>query len=393
MPQPSQPAASTRDDGARTEALPRVLIVSHPAVLTVNQDTYVRLLEFGWDVQLVVPDRWRHPYASGPFPPERHPALDRRIHELPVVFAGKPQRHAYLANLGRLLNRLRPDVAFVEAETFSVAAAQWTGPLRRRGIPFGVQQAENLQRALPRIAGELERLTVGRASFVACRSPAARARVHTIRTGTPAPVVAHTFRGWPDVSPPRASLDGGLKIGYAGRLVREKGLLDLVAALELMTSPATLSLYGDGPQRDELERRSTLAHPISVHSGTKHEDMGAAYAAMDVLVLPSRSTPTWTEQFGRVLIEAMSCGRPAIASESGEIPWVMRQTGGGVTYPEGDVTTLARQLDRMAVDHDWRIALGATGRSGVEQHFSVTAVTGQLDRALRACIPSADGLR
>ena len=64
--------------------------------------------------------------------------------------------------------------------------------------------------------------------------------------------------------------------------------------------------------------------------------MPALYREMDVLVLPSRTTPTWAEQFGKVLCEALLCGTPVIGSSSGEIPWVVTTTGGGLVYPEGD---------------------------------------------------------
>ena len=60
---------------------------------------------------------------------------------------------------------------------------------------------------------------------------------------------------------------------------------------------------------------------------------------MDLLCAPSRTTPRWREQFGRMLIEAMACGVPVIASPSGEIPYVVGDAG--VLVPEGDPDGLA----------------------------------------------------
>ena len=48
---------------------------------------------------------------------------------------------------------------------------------------------------------------------------------------------------------------------------------------------------------------------------------------LHALVLPSRTTPRWKEQFGRVLIEAMACGVPPVGSDSGEIPHVIDDAG------------------------------------------------------------------
>ena len=70
--------------------------------------------------------------------------------------------------------------------------------------------------------------------------------------------------------------------------------------------------------------------------------MAAGYAQLDVLVLPSHTTPTWKEQFGRVIVEALWCGVPVVGSDSGEIPWLIELTGGGLVFPEGDPTRSPR---------------------------------------------------
>jgi glycosyltransferase involved in cell wall biosynthesis len=106
---------------------------------------------------------------------------------------------------------------------------------------------------------------------------------------------------------------------------------------------------------------------------------------MDVLVLPSRTTATWEEQFGRVLVEALWCGTPVVGAESGQIPWVVATTGGGRTYPEGDVGALSRILDELAGDPPQRRSMADRGRKVVEEMFSTEAVAttlaGVLSRA------------
>ena len=111
--------------------------------------------------------------------------------------------------------------------------------------------------------------------------------------------------------------------------------------------------------------------------------MPTAYAGLDVLVLPSRTTETWTEQFGRVLVEALWCGVPVVGSDSGEIPWVINETGGGVVFPEGDVAALATQLSRFRQDPQFGRRLGAAGRIAVERRFGVGAVAKLMDARLR----------
>ncbi len=74
--------------------------------------------------------------------------------------------------------------------------------------------------------------------------------------------------------------------------------------------------------------------------------------AFDALVLPSRTTPRWKEQFGRVLIEAMACETPVVGSDSGEIPRVIGD--GGLLFVEGEANILAQRLLRLYEDPQFR---------------------------------------
>jgi glycosyltransferase involved in cell wall biosynthesis len=93
---------------------------------------------------------------------------------------------------------------------------------------------------------------------------------------------------------------------------------------------------------------------------------------MDVMVLPSRTTPSWKEQFGRVLIEAMSCAVPVVGSSSGEIPTVLGDAG--LIFPEGDVAALRVALRRIMLDATLRAELGARGRQRVLAHYTQAAL-------------------
>jgi glycosyltransferase involved in cell wall biosynthesis len=173
-------------------------------------------------------------------------------------------------------------------------------------------------------------------------------------------------------------------VGYAGRLVPEKGLDVLIDAAAAVDG-AAVRLVGNGPLRAELETRARKSGlMLEVDSHVRHEDMAAAYTTFDVLVLPSRTTARWAEQFGRVLVEALWCGVPIVGSDSGEIPWVIGSTGGGIVVPEGDVRALRDALVRLRDSPSLRRDLAEHGRVRAEEQFSVTAVAGALDRALRA---------
>ena len=101
-----------------------------------------------------------------------------------------------------------------------------------------------------------------------------------------------------------------------------------------------------------------------------------------MLVLPSHTTPTWKEQFGRVIVEALWCGVPVVGSDSGEIPWLIELTGGGLIFPEGDRAALAARLSELRGDPELRRRLAGNGRAAVERLFSVPAASDAFERLL-----------
>jgi glycosyltransferase involved in cell wall biosynthesis len=361
----------------------RLLVVSHASVLPVNQHVYARLVELGWDAEIVVPSRWRHAYAPEAFEASALPALAERLVRVPVALSGRPQRHTHLASAAARIRRLRPETAFVEEELFSVAALQWSRALTRARVPFGVQAAENLDRALPLAARAIRRFVLRRADFVAARSPAAGALARRYGARGEVGLAPHAVPEWPDAPPAR---NGVFTVGFAGRLVAEKGVRELVRAAGRLGEGTRVLLVGDGPLRGELEGAGA-----QVLSGMAHDRMPEAFAQMDVLVLPSRSTPTWEEQFGRVLVEALACGVPVVGSDSGEIPWVVETTGGGVVVPEGDESALAGALATLRDDPTGRQRLADTGRAAVERLFGVDAAARALDDLLLGALERRNG--
>ncbi len=365
--------------------------MSHPAVLAVNQLPYADLRRYGWDPFLVVPAAWRHEYAAAAFAPEVLPELRGRVVGRRVVLSGKVQRHFYLTRTDKLVAQLRPDVAFLEAEVVSASAFQWSFPLIRAGTPYGVQVAENLQRPTPLPARLFRRHTLSHAAFVAARSPTAAALAKRMRADIAAPVIPHHVPPWNTGQKPVRC--GRFVAGYAGRLVPEKGLDALIDAASGLDG-VTVRMVGNGPLHEDLRRQAhACGVDLEIDTEVKHEDMGCAYAGFDVLVLPSRTTPTWVEQFGRVLVEALWCGVPVLGSDSGEIPWVIGTTAGGVVFPEGDADALREALRRMRDAPRETAALGARGRENVRASFSVEAVSQRLDAALKLAVGQSSAVR
>jgi glycosyltransferase involved in cell wall biosynthesis len=180
-------------------------------------------------------------------------------------------------------------------------------------------------------------------------------------------------------------------VGFAGRLVPEKGVLDLVEAVTRLIAagrPARLVLIGEGPLRAGLEARATSGEALVVRPPVPREALAPFYQALDVFVLPSRTTPAWKEQFGMVAAEAMACGVPVVGSSSGAIPDLLGSAG--IVYAEGDVAQLASALERLASDAALREDLGRRGRDRSARLFSHESLAAQTLVAVRRALGATD---
>jgi glycogen(starch) synthase len=165
--------------------------------------------------------------------------------------------------------------------------------------------------------------------------------------------------------PPPAPTQRGRRIVYAGRLVREKGVQELIAAFGTLASPdAGLVIVGDGPERATLEaaaRGVASGHRIRFVGAVPHDRMGAFLQQADVVVLPS-----WYEERGRVLLEAMAVGTPVVATRTGGVP--VREGLNGLLVPPRDRRRLARAIDRILGDEALAASLAEGGLTTAAAH-------------------------
>jgi glycosyltransferase involved in cell wall biosynthesis len=160
-----------------------------------------------------------------------------------------------------------------------------------------------------------------------------------------------------------------LVIGYLGRFAPQKGVTDLCAALDRMESRWHALFVGGGALLGELEQFAAR-YPGRVHIATdvQHSEVPHWLNAMTLLCAPSRTTTAWREQFGRMLIEGMACGIPVLASDSGEMPVVVRDAGH--VLPESDPDTWARALDRHLADAQTRELMSRRGIERAHTYFA-----------------------
>lgn len=141
---------------------------------------------------------------------------------------------------------------------------------------------------------------------------------------------------------------------FVGRLAEEeeKGLRYLIEAFQELVQirkPITLYIIGDGPMLkayQELVHKQDLQGHIQFVGAKAHQDIPLWIGACDVFCLPSLR-----EGCPNVILEALSCGRPVVASRVGDIPNLIGKTNGILVEP-GDSHQLSEALD-MALAREW----------------------------------------
>ena len=186
----------------------------------------------------------------------------------------------------------------------------------------------------------------------------------------------------------------GTKIGYAGRLVEEKGIYDLLEACMALAEAGyriTLVYRGNGPEMEALMQKAGNLPPllsVEILPALPTLEINGFYRSIDILVLPSKTTPIWKEQFGRVLIEAMACGVPVIGSSSGEIPHVIDK--GGLVFEEGNSDSLAECLLCLIDTPALYDRLSKTARQTAEQNYSWRSVAEKLAKIYGSLLLGSD---
>ena len=363
----------------------RVAVISHSCVVDVNQEPYAELLKHGdIELRLFRPQRW-WASVSGGVEFSALPAMSDCAVSLPVWLPGQIHLHWYTNELGRQLDIFRPDILLVDEEPYSFPAAQGVHLAAKCGYKLIVSSKENIKRRLPLPFGWIYSAVLDRCDRVVVVSEQCREVLVDRGCKRPISLVPHgvdaniftpqTQPGRPEGLPPSGPL-----VGYVGRLAPQKGVLDLIAAGQLAASDGgrefALVLIGQGPLRGELARiaRGNDGGPplCMVISGVDQA------ASLDMLVLPSRTTPQWKEQFGRVIIEALACGVPVIGSDSGHIPHLIEDTGGGLIFPEGDTRRLAECIRQLLSDPLEARELGRRGREQILAKYTWEQTARQL---------------
>jgi glycosyltransferase involved in cell wall biosynthesis len=326
-------------------------------------------------------------------PDERLDAFGRRL-GVRTVGVALPRRISPIGDwlaldaLRRLFERLRPDVVHAgtpKGGLLGTLAAQ------AAGVPVRLFQMRGLASVTARgpLRGVLhatERLSCRAATRVLCQSPSLRQQA--IALGLVEPERSEVVLGGSNgVDLERFALarhadagrelrrrlgigEGDLVFAFVGRLVRDKGVPELMDAFERLTSSGDrrvqLLVAGPFEARDPVpdDVRRRLEGHAAVHLLGPVDEPAPVYAAADVVVLPSHR-----EGFPNVPLEAAAMQRPVITTD---VPGCVDAVVHGVTgwvVCAGDATALSQAMIEAAADEMERARRGTAGRARVERDF------------------------
>jgi glycosyltransferase involved in cell wall biosynthesis len=346
----------------------RVLMISKACIVGIYQRKLEEIARRGIDLHVIVPPSWRD--ERGEMRLERVYTDGYQLDVLPIRFNGSFHLH-YYQGLGAKVKAFQPHIVHIDEEPYNLSAWQMLYHAKRVGAKSLFFSWQNLYRRYPPPFNIGEQWVLKNVDYALMGTESAagvwRQKGYTGRLA----VVPQFGTDTTLFSPAPKPENHPFTIGYFGRLVEEKGVSLLLAAVAQLDTAWRLKLIGGGPLLDTLKQQAAslgIADQVEFTGQVASTDMPQQYHMLDVLVLPSLTRPNWKEQFGRVLVEAMGSGIPVIGSDSGAIPDVIGD--GGLIFPEGDVEALKSALAAFQSDAALRQQYGRQGRSRVLAKFT-----------------------
>ena len=376
----------------------RILIISHAYVEEANWAKIELLSQFDdLEVGVLTPESWRTWHGEDKNIANSKPACAGRSQisnverykrlSLPVYFSGDAGLYFYHPlKLFRLFKEFNPDIIHLEEEPWTPVALETAYYCKKLGKKLLLFSWENIDLYLNFWRKWDERLVLKNTGNCLAGNEGAliRLKEHGFIEGiTVLPQFGvDTERFHPSKNDNGTASDSSqaanhFRIGYVGRLTADKGLETLFRAFaKLGKSEAELVLLSSSAKLPEyfrdLAAELKITRQIKLIAGVSHADFPGYIRAFDLQVLPSLTTPSWKEQFGRVMIEGMASGVPIIGSSSGAIPEVLGDSG--LLFKEGDSGELYEKMNQLYIDPVLRNKLGEAGQDRVKKLYSYSVI-------------------
>jgi glycosyltransferase involved in cell wall biosynthesis len=180
---------------------------------------------------------------------------------------------------------------------------------------------------------------------------------------------------------------GPVELLFVGRLAKQKGLDVLLDALHLLPNAAwRLRIVGDGPERAALENQAThhgMANRVIFHGWAQRDELAELYRGSDVFVFPSND-----EGMPNVLLEALACGLPVVATRvAGNEELISLENG--FLVPPRDPTAFAAALAPLINEPALRVRLGKRSRELAVEKYAWSTAARAYEAIFRDAISAA----
>jgi glycosyltransferase involved in cell wall biosynthesis len=349
----------------------KILVIWKALVSEAYHKRFKELSRFK-DVELIliVPMKWHNTILEKKYC-EEYKIIPRK-----VILNGYNHLHWY-SSLEKLVKQIRPDIFHVEEEHYSLVTYQAIRLAKKYNIKSLFVSLQNIYKKYPFPFSWIEGYNLRNTDYAVAVSEEIRdVLVRKGLTNKNISIIPYGIDPLLYCKMESTELRSRLRleaftIGYIGRFVKEKGIFDLLKAVSQIKSKFNLLMVGSGRLKYKIKtegRRLGILERIRILDSFPSSQVPNYINCMDCLVLPSRTTKKWKEQFGRILIEAMSCEVPVVGSDSGEIPNVIGDSG--LVFKEGDINDLYLKLKLLINNIDLRMELAKKGRQRVLNHFT-----------------------
>ncbi len=358
-----------------------ILVISHTYITRIGREKWRELARlYDVNLRIIVPSVWKDYLFTIRAEDHRDDELD--VTALPVIFSGKEAAHFY-KSAALCMREFQPDILHVEEGTDAFSYFQalvyrrvfapqartlfftWMNFEKTLNFPFTFFERFNLIRSDAAICGNADASAI-------LRKKGFEKPIHVM------PLLGIDAELFRRRAQPALAAELGLRgtvIGFIGRFVPEKGVMDLLETAAALGRDFSLLLIGGGALEQELRRRAGelgIAERVRFVLSIPHAEVPRYINLMDLLVLPSYTVPHWKEQFGQVLVQAMASEVPVLGSTHAEIPNVIGDAG--FTFREKDWDDLGAKLRMLVDDESLRREYGARGRERVLAQFTNTRI-------------------
>lgn len=361
----------------------RVLFVGHTYIVSVNRQKLREIAKLdGVELFAVVPLEWPHYLRK--YMAELDESELYAIYPTKTVFHGNETRYFYFPNITMYMHKVKPNIIHVEqgagalVYTQAILMKKIFAPRAKclfftwRNRPYKIKrpwwwlvEKFNLANSDYAIVGNQDAKDILRQ----------RGFKKPIRVLPQLGIDPDVYKKFHFTKLRKELGLNGFTIGFVGRFVRAKGILTLVKAASRIKKNYSILLVGQGELKPEIIKLATelgIIDRVRFVDAVPHDEVPLYLNCMDVLLLPSLTTPTYApsfkEQFGHVLIEAMACEVPVIGSSSAEIPSVIGDAG--FIFREGDAEDLFHKLQLIMQNKALRQSLAKKGRERVLSKFT-----------------------